>query len=52
MLFSLVDVPQLEGRLNKIVSQQGIQEKKVSNLTSESYALINDYSNFVSYFDC
>lgn len=48
LLFSLVDVPSLESKLNKIVSHQHIQERKVSKLTHETYELINNYSNFVS----
>ncbi|KAI9558471.1 hypothetical protein GHT06_015258 [Daphnia sinensis] len=45
---AIKDVPYLEGKINKISLHQEIQEKKVLNLSNDTYALIKCYSNFVN----
>nr|SVE83691.1 EOG090X078Z [Daphnia pulex] len=45
---AIQNVPQLESQLYKISLQQESQEKKVSNLSDDTYALIKNYSNFVN----
>lgn len=38
---------QLEGQLHSIVFNQGVQERKVTSMTEETYSLLKDYSELV-----